>query len=410
MLSNKVYIAIFAIFGSMPLVPTTAATAQQEAVLHNFGSVSNDGYDSVPGLVFDGAGNLYGTTQLGGTLGGGTVFELMPNPSGGWTEKVLHNFGFNGGDGYYPIGGIVFDAFGNLYGTTLLGGPHRYGTVFELSPMGGGLWKENLLHGFGLNKDGQQPFAGLVLDSSGNLYGTTAAGGTYGGGSVFELMQTASGWAEKVLHNFSPNGTDGNQPESSLVFDASGNLYGTTVYGGPLGWGTVFQLTPAVTGPWTETLLHGFGNGKDGNQPVEAVTFDAAGNLYGAAIGGGDFGFGTVYELKPTLQGEWTELRLHDFGSARDGRTPYTTIAIDGDGNLFGTTSWGGSYFVGVLFELSPQADGSWTERLLHNFINNGIDAYNPNAGVILDTSSNLYGTSVAGGSHNSGTVFEFEP
>jgi len=406
--SKKIHLAVQAIFGATLLMTATLAISQQETFPHSFGSVPNDGYDSAAGLVSDAAGNLYGTTQLGGELGGGTVFELTPTSGGGWTEKILHNFGFGNGDGYYPVGGLVVDTFGNLYGTTILGGPHQFGTAFELSPTGDGLWKEHLLHGFGLNKDGQQPYSGLVLDRSGNLYGTTPAGGAYGGGSVFELKATAAGWTEKVLHNFSPIGTDGNQPESSLVFDLSGNLYGTTVAGGPLGGGTVFKLTPSANGLWTESLLHGFGNGKDGNQPVEGVTFDAAGNLYGATIGGGDFGFGTVYELKPTPHGVWTELRLHDFGSGRDGQTPYTSITIDHQGNLFGTTYWGGSYFNGTLFELEPQADGSWSERLLHSFINNGVDAYNPNAGVIVDADGNLYGTSIGGGGYNSGAVFEF--
>jgi uncharacterized repeat protein (TIGR03803 family) len=408
MRANKVFVRLImamATFAAITFITGTRAVAQQEIVVHDFGSTANDGDEPFSNLIFDGAGNLYGTTQ------GGTAFELMPSADAGWTEKVLHHFEFGTGDGFAPLGSLVFDASGNLYGTTHGGGAHNSGTVFELSPTADGHWKETLLHSFGGDKDGEAPFAGLIFDAAGDLYGTTAGGGAYEGGSVFELMPLAGGgWTEKVLHNFGNNDQDGNQPESSLIFDARGNLYGTTISGGPFGTGTVFELTPDADGSWTETFPHRFGGGKDGEEPAAALIFDSAGNLYSTTVSGGDFGLGTVFELTPNADGGWTEIRLHDFGSLRDGQTAYAGLVFDSAGNLYGTTNAGGHYFNGTMFELTPHAGGSWTERLLHNFINNGTDGYNPNASVILDASGNLYGTTVFGGSYNSGTAFEFIP
>src|ERR1019366_6634594 len=199
-------------------------------------------------------------------------------------EQVLHSFG-NGTDGNDPLGGLIFDASGNLYGTTLGGGTYGGGTVFELTPAGGGSWTETVLHNFDSNgTDGFTPYAGLIFDSAGNLYGTTRWGGTYGGGTVFELTTAAGGgWTEQVLHSFDHNYTDGYYPQAGLIFDAAGNLYGTTSQGGTyVYWGTVFELTPAAGGDWTETVLHNFNqNGTDGYYPEAGLIFDAAGNLYG---------------------------------------------------------------------------------------------------------------------------------
>jgi uncharacterized repeat protein (TIGR03803 family) len=241
------------------------------------------------------------------------VFELTPAAGGGWTEQVLHRFpDDNGTDGTAPVAGLIIDAAGNLYGTTSSGGTLFFrGTAFELTPAAGGVWTETVLHSFGNGTDASEPRAGLIFDAAGNLYGTTAVGGTgsnciFGCGTVFELTPAAGGgWTEKVLYSFNANGTDGYSPEAGLIIDAAGNLYGTTYAGGtssgcaPYGCGTVFELTPAAGGGWTETVLHNFGNGTDGSTPFAGLIFDAAGNLYGTTYYGGTGANegGTVFEF-----------------------------------------------------------------------------------------------------------------
>jgi uncharacterized repeat protein (TIGR03803 family) len=246
--------AALVIFAAALLMTSTFAAAQvQGQVLHNFNGT--DGAYSQAGLIFDAAGNLYGTTAGGGTSFAGTVFELTPIAGGGWTEKVLHNFNNDGTDGYLLYAGLVMDAAGNLYGTTYEGGTYNGGTVFELTPTAGGGWTEQVLWSFGNGTDGIEPQADLIFDAAGNLYGTTRVGGAYGPGTVFELTPTGSGgWTERVLHNF--NGMDGNNLSGGLIFDAAGNIYGTTGFGGTDDKGTVFELSPAAGGGWTEQALH----------------------------------------------------------------------------------------------------------------------------------------------------------
>ena len=271
--------------------PNTAGGGWTEKVLHSFNGT--DGAVPDAALIFDAAGNLYGTTTYGGGLG--NVFELTPAAGGGWTEKVLYNVG------NVPFGGLIFDSAGNLYGTTYYGGTYGHGAVFELTPVADGSWTEEVLYSFHNNDaDGAGPYPTLIFDAAGNLYGTTYNGGFYGYGTVFELMPAAGGgWTEKVLHSF--NGTDGAYLFGGLIFDAAGNLYGTTVVGGSHGYGTVFELTPAAGGNWTEKVLYSFhNNGTDGAEPGWAsLIFDAAGNLYGTTLDGGTYGYGTVFEITP---------------------------------------------------------------------------------------------------------------
>ena len=311
-----------------------------EKVLHSFNPNGKDGAYPDADLIFDVSGNLYGTTYGGGAFGDGTVFELTPKASGGWAEKVLHSF--NRKDGTNPRAGLIFDAAGNLYGTTLGGGTNDNGTVFELMPKADGGWAERVLHDFKLDDaDGAGPYATLVFDGAGNLYGTTSGGGTYGFGTVFELMPKAGrNWAEKVLHDFKPfvNG-DGANPDAGLIFDAAGNLYGTTSDGGHYDtYGTVFELTPVAGGRWTEKVLHSFNIGAGGYSPVASLIFDAVGNLYGTTPTGGAGDYGTVFELTPVAGGRWTEKVLHRF-NGKDGSYPYGSVIFDGSGNLYGTTS-----------------------------------------------------------------------
>jgi uncharacterized repeat protein (TIGR03803 family) len=289
------------------LTPTTGG-GWTEQVLHSFGN-GTDGGEPRASLIFDAAGNLYGTTYGGGiychSIGGcGTVFELTLTAGGNWTEAVLYNFGSFTDDGYEPSASLIFDAAGNLYGTTQFGGIHGWGTVFELTPTGGGGWSEQVLLNFGTG--GAFPQAGLIFDAAGNLYGTTSEGGT-NIGTVFELTpNVGGGWTETVLHNFG-SGTDGSYPYAGLIFDAAGNLYGTTQYGGTYnscsgGCGTVFELTPTAGGKWTEQVLLNF-NGTGGANPYAGLIFDAAGHLYGTTqltyYNCSGFYCGTVFELMP---------------------------------------------------------------------------------------------------------------
>ncbi len=407
-----------ATFGLALLVTATAAS--QEKVLHSFGN-GTDGESPYGSLIMDAAGNLYGTTYWGGIRGSGMVFELTPNESGGWTEKVLHSFG-NRADGAGPTGGLIFDAAGNLYGTTENGGIHlcngvNCGTVFELSPNGSGGWTEKVLHSFGGGDDGSAPYAGVVFDTAGNLYGTTIIGGTAALGTVFELRPNDSGgWTERVLHNFGNHPNDGYYPFSGLVFDGAGNLYGTTEQGGihscgVTTCGTVFGLTPNGSGGWTETVLHNFGRGSDGNLPEAGLTIDAAGNLYGTTYSGGIYTEGTVFELSPRVGGGWTETVLRSFWfQSGDGAYPVAGLILDTAGNLYGTTRDSGIHGDGTAFEMSPKQGGGWIETVLHSFNENGRDGYSPYAGLMMDAAGNLYGTTNAGGIHGWGTVFEITP
>ncbi len=421
--------ATLVIFVTLFTVSTWAASNEKVIYSFNFNSFNSngrDGFSPLASLIFDSAGNLYGTTTDGGIHGGGTVFELTPTAGGGWTEKVLHNFSNNGSDGFWPTGGLVFDAAGNLYGTTYVGGGYycyggyKCGTVFELTRTTGGDWTEKVLHSFN-GTDGFYASGGLAFDAAGNLYGTTYGGGTYGDGTVFELTPNShvadGGWTEKVLHSFNHHGTDGVYPYAGLIIDAVGNLYGTTVYGGTYDCypdycgGTVFELTPTAGGGWREKGLHNFGNGTDGAYASGGLAFDAAGNLYGTTYGGGTYGDGTVFELTPNshvADGGWTEKVLHNFNNDRtDGVDPNGGLIIDAAGNLYGMTYMGGSYGYGTVFELTPGAGGDWTEEVLHSFNNNGKDGVDPYAGLIFDSAGNLYGTTSGGGSYSHGTVFE---
>lgn len=337
---------------------------------------AGDGGFPEAAVYVDKEGNVYGTAAQDGTYYWGTVFKLAPNPGGGWTESVLHDFNPNNGDGVYPVSTPIFDKAGNLYGTTAWGGAHDWGTVFELSPNSSGDWTETILYSFaGGKEDGAHPYAGLVLDEKGNLYGTTATGGnpkctvkTPGGcGTVFKLSDTGSGWKETVLHKFE-GGNDGSYPVSSLLLHA-GSLYGTTAAGGNqlcsgniagVGCGTVFSLSP-TTSDWKETVLHRFeGGSSDGAVPFAGLTLDAHGAVYGTTFYGGNQncsnppygdGCGTVFRLQ-SVRPSWTIL-VSFYGGTTDGLYPYG-IVLDTDGNMYGATAGGGVYGYGTVFEVNP--------------------------------------------------------
>lgn len=399
-------VAVLAMFAATLFGTGTLVAAQQEIVLHSFNNKGTDGYIPVAGLVFGASGNLYGTTPAGGAHNLGIVYELTPTGGGGWAEAIVHSFNFNGVDGDDPSGSLVADAMGNLYGATRGGGTYNYGTVFELRrTLGGGA--EKIL--FSFNKtDGYEPYS-VVFDASGNLYGTTYAGGAYGYGDVFELVPEAGGvWRKNILLSFNSN--DGAGPTPTVIFDQSGNLYGTTAGGGAYNNGTVFELMPTSAG-WTEKILHSFNLADaDGASPL-GVVLDSSGNLYGTTFGGGAYSGGTVFELIPSSGGGWTEKLLLNFVPyGIGGYLPYAGLMLDVAGNLYGTTAYGGAYDCGTAFELARGAAGGWAEKVLHSFNPNGTDGQNPYAPLISDASGNLYGTTTGGGAYNEGTVFEIKP
>ncbi len=420
------------------LTSATNAQTVTESVVHSFG-VSNDGAYPQTQLTFDAHGDLYGVTQLGGEHGGGTVFELSP-VTGGWQETVIYNFCSSTGcvDGNGPDGGVVIDAKGNLYGTAEFGGTKGLGVVFELSPSASG-WTETVLYNFCQQRgcaDGDEPFAKMIMDSAGNLYGTTSIGGTGGGngnGVAFKLTRGASGWTESVLYKFcqQTNCADGSQPWGGLVMDHAGNLYGTTSQGGggalncdkfKESCGVLYELSPGAGG-WKQSVLYDFCSAAacaDGAEPLASLILDSKGNLYGTTLGGGNpacqvqaHGCGVVFELSPSGSA-WSESVLYTFSGATDGGVLFAPVVLDSKGNLSGTTYQGGNQGCGsgmgcgVVFKLSPVSSGGWKENVRHSFAG-GSDGVFPLGGLVIDTSGRLYGTTSLGGTASFGVLFELE-
>jgi uncharacterized repeat protein (TIGR03803 family) len=411
---------------TLVLLTTGSAWSAGHKVLYNF-TPHNTPPSS--GLVVDTKGNAYGTTSVGpsGRYNFGTVYQLSPTSG----YHVLFGFRLTGKDGKAPQGNLAIDSAGNLYGTTIYGGPNTSqcngagcGVVYKLSPPsnGVGLWTQTILYSFCSQAnctDGANPQAGVILDSSGNLYGTTEVGGISSQccGTVFELSPTQSGWTESVISNLI--GIGASTPESGLIFDAVGNLYGTTAHGGEGGAGTVFELSPSGGG-WTGSILYSFQSftgSVDGCDPLAGVIFDAAGNLFGTTstgglYSGGCFGnFGTVFELMPDGNAGWTETAIYNFGGGNDGSDPTAGLAIDSSGNLYGTTFYGGSsQDFGTIFELIPGAGGQWTERVFRLAGDN--TGYWPSAPVILNSAGKVFGTTTQGGrnANYGGVVFEITP
>lgn len=314
-----------------------------------------DGAYPVGGLTADLSGNLYGATGGGGSSYDGTVFELShssgaPSQSSGWNEQVLYSFK-GGGDGSEPVGDLIMDSTGNLYGVTNDFLSTGYGRVFELT-YAGGVWNEQTLYSFKGGNDGELPFAGLYMDSSGVLYGTTAeGGGNQTGGTAFELSQAGGTWTETVLHRFTGGG-DGWFPSGVLVQDSKGDLFGTTVYGGTYDAGTVFALTQSG-GAWTETVLYSFGPGGDGANPYAGLKRGSKHTFFGTTNLGGANNGGTVFELTQS-GGVWSDTVLHSFDFNGDGDYPEGAVVLDEGGNVFGTTPFGGAFQHGIVWEVTP--------------------------------------------------------
>jgi uncharacterized repeat protein (TIGR03803 family) len=345
------------------------------------------------------------------------VVALASSASAEWNEKVLYSFQGGGEAGSLPAGGVVFDKQGNLYGVTSDGGG-----VYQLAPPAkqGGAWTETVLYVFKGNSegDGATTEGGLVIDAAGNLYGTTAYGGTgdcvllgtsVGCGTVYELSppaQKGGAWTETVLYSF-PTAKQGYFPWGSLVFDGAGNLYGATDFGGGKGTtcdpyyqycGTVFKLSPPKTkgGKWTAKVLHSFAGGTDGANPNGGLVLDSKGVIYGATVWGGSTdcqgpGCGTAFELKPPERsgGAWTEKILHRFTDGNDGAGPNGGLILDAKGSLYGAAGGGGSHGAGVVFRLTAEPGAQWIETVLHSF-QGGTDGSDPQ-GLVFDLIGNLY-------------------
>ena len=322
-------------------------------------SGGSDGGDPWAGVTISSDGTLYGTTYHGGTGNGGTIFHLTPPATVckaflcPWTETVLHRF-TGGDDGFSPLSSVTFDSAGNLYGTTAFGGGSLdVGVVYELA-RSGGTWTESILHSFTIG-DGALPSGAVIFDGAGNLYSTTQEGGTLEG-TVFELVHSGSGWTISTLYNFT-GGADGQLAAGGVIFDQAGNLYGGAADGGSGGGGTVYKLTPS-TGSWTLSTLCSFshlGGGADGT--YDSLVMDAAGNLYGTTVYDGAYGAGSVFKATPS-GGGWLCESLHDFCAGgypcTDGEVPFGGVTLDTNGNIYGTASAGGTFGKGVVFEITP--------------------------------------------------------
>jgi uncharacterized repeat protein (TIGR03803 family) len=375
--------------------------AGSESVLYTF-TGATDGAGPYAGVIRDSAGDIYGTTAYGGTAGEGVVFEL-----GTTGFQTLYGFPEAAG-GYGPNSGLIRDPAGNLYGTTPHGGTVGAGVVFRMNSAG----QETVRYSFTGGADGSEPNAGVIEDSAANLYGTTFNGGTSGYGVVYEVDSAGS---ETVLYNFT-GGADGSNPYAGVIRDSAGNLYGTTWYGGTEDAGVIYKVDTSGN----ETVLYNFTGEPGASRSYSALFRDSTGNLYGTAYSGGAAGFGAVYEW--ATSGQYTV--LYSFTGGADGRYPYAGVIRDSAGNLFtggtdgdfpngglsrdsagnfyGTTVDGGASGLGEVYELST------TNQLtvLHSFTG-APDGANPQAGVILDSSGDVYGTTQSGGKGNVGAVFK---
>jgi uncharacterized repeat protein (TIGR03803 family) len=394
-----------------------AAQAQTFTVLHSF-TGRGDGSNPVAGITVGGAGTIYGTASLGAINGNGVVFR-MTREGIGWVLQPLHEF-TGGDDGSQPMANVVFGPDGALYGTTDADGSGNGGTLFRMTPPQTACksalcyWNETVLYAFADGPGGSCPWFGtLVFDDAGNIYGTTYEGGVNSSGVAYKLSPSGGQWTETVLHSFS-GGDDGLYPQSGVVFDAAGNLYGSTTYSGGNdscinGCGIVYQLSPSGSA-WVENILTNFSGVDDGSGPLGSVILDPSGNVYSTTSTGGSNGGGTVFEL--TSLGQWNFSSLYSFTGQFD--LP-SGLAMDDTGNLYGVTYNGGLSGKGMVFKLT-NSDGTWMLHDLHDFTG-GSDGANPVGTVTPDSNGNLYGTTYSGGlggsctySSGCGVVWEIMP
>ncbi|HEY1679296.1 MAG TPA: choice-of-anchor tandem repeat GloVer-containing protein [Candidatus Sulfotelmatobacter sp.] len=395
-------------------ITVCAQAADKYTVIRDF-NPSSGGAIPYGALVMDASGDLFGANSAGGTNGWGTIFELTPNGHGGWTYTQLYDCGVRQ-DCAVPMGSLVMDHAGNLFGATI------FGNVFEVSPNGAGDWTGSVVRAFNGGFDGNEP-SPLALDSTGNLYGTNATGGNNGLGYVFELSHSGGSWSLIHLHDFGGNdGAESTNNAGSIVagviVDASGNLYGTTGAGGTSktctgGCGVVFKLKN-TSGVWKETVLHSFSGG-DGSNPNAALLMNSSGNLFGTTTGGGAHGLGVVFEASMAAGGSWRTSVLHQFtGIHLDGAYPNAALIMDSSGNLYGSTFAGGGDLrscqvmndngCGTVFEVSPSG-AQWKTSILHAFSGRKDGGFP--GGVLLAPDGTLYGAAQSGGSLYEGVIFK---
>jgi uncharacterized repeat protein (TIGR03803 family) len=321
------------------------------------------------------------------------VFAVCTSAARAQTFKVVYNF--NGAaDGANPLNGLMLTSTGVMYGTTDSGGAYDNGALFSFAN-----GKATRVHSFQAGADGAQPQSFLIQDKSGNLYGTTYAGGAYGDGTVFRI----SGTTETILHVFGSHLDDGAAPQAGLTMDSAGNLYGTTTKGGTSGHGTVFMLSRNTNGTWTEKTLHNFSGDPDGSAPVAGVTLDSSGNVYGTTSDGGAHGYGTIFELKKASS--WAESILHSFQNLTDGATPYAGLIAGPAGSLFGAATDGGQQGGGTVFQLVP-ASGKWNFVVITSLPGWGVSGSFRN--LLFDVAANtIYATTHCDGTHNAGTIYQ---
>ena len=406
--------AAMAIVFALTVVLMQSAQAQTYTVLHNFTGgpgIGGPGGGQTPlaGITIDGAGNLYGTTLYGGTSTEyGLIFKLVHQHS-----IFIFNplYSFKGPpDAANPYAKITIGPDGGLYGTTDLGGAPGSGTVFKVIPpptlckTASCPWYESLLYQFGYSGDGGHPQSALVFDQNGNMYGSS--GDTICCGVAYQFTHSGGGWTKSTLHHFT-GGTDGSAPQGDVIRDHAGNLYGVTYRGGTNNGGVVYQLVPDGSG-WRENVLHSFDSANDGTNPMGGLVFDQAGNLYGTTTDGGPLNGGTAFMLSHSGN-SWTSTVIHSFQRTARGPLPGASLAFDAAGNLYGTTIYGGSSDVGSIFKLTP-GSGGWTYTVIKDFAFDCHDGCLPFSDVIFDAGGNLYGTASSGGTKGLGVVWKITP
>jgi uncharacterized repeat protein (TIGR03803 family) len=400
----KRFVAIFAVVLALALT----ASASTEKVVWNFKGGSDGSGPWSNYFISDAKGNLYAATAAGGTYSAGTVFMLSPAGK----ETILYEFTGSNGDGNAPHGRLAFDAKGNIYGTTQAGGTNGTGTVYELSPKRGGGWTEKVIYSFSATgADGISPSAGMTIAPDGTMYSTTPDGGAFSGGVIFSLKKTAKGWKQRVIHNINfPN--EGGFPYEGLMRDAAGNLYGVAPAGGAAGNGVVYRLSHTKKG-WVDTVLHSFTNQNGDGSGLYWIDLigDTSGNIYGATSFGGTNGTGMVWELVYSkTKKSYSESILYEFGASGsgDGNDPYGGLAMDSKGNLYGTALNGGSSNLGAVYKLTKQGK-TWKETVLHSFVG-ANDGAQPTGNPYIDAKGRLYGMTQTGGKSNLGIVYRITP
>lgn len=388
---------------AIALLASAAWAANTTKLIYSFAGGADGEYSDTE-LVMDSAGNLYGTSVQGGTYASGTVFQVTPEG----VHTVLYNF-TGGADGGEPYKGVTLDAEGNLYGTAVTGGgggcEGGCGVVFKLTNSGG-VWTQTVIHAF-TGMDGSGPGSPVSIDKHGNVFGTTPTGGKFGMGVIYALQPIGGIWKFRVAHAFTGGADGGGGSAGKLLIDGLGNLYGVCTVGGVNGFGTVYEVS-LVKGQVQFTTLYAFKDQPDGALPYSGLAFDKAGSLYGTTYYAGANDLGTVYKLTRG-NGTWTETVLYSFKGKGDGGNPISGLVADTSGNFYGTTSADGAACgCGTIYKMTRGSSG-WTESVAYRFpgIPNAGTAYN---GLVSDGAGHFYGATVNGGTANDGTVYEFVP